>query len=255
MGWFTRVVKGRLSSGQAVAVVAVLVAFTGAAYAASGGIPGPSGAITGCYDKNTGQLRIIKSSKRCNRHQERRLTWNQTGPRGLTGAKGAQGLKGDTGTAGMTGPQGPKGETGPAGPITGALPSGVTLRGGYAIRVSNGTAGQRIQTAISFGFTLSAAPTAHYIPLGGAVPPECAGGTPAAPAAQPGQLCVFEAATTNITAGTGTTFDQATGTDGLSDTFGAGIAATATDGVTNPGTATETFADTRLRGTWAVTAP
>jgi hypothetical protein len=252
MGWFTRAVKGRLSSGQAVAVVAVLVASAGAAYAASGGIPGPGGKITGCYDKNTGQLRVIKSNKRCNRKLERRLTWNQTGPRGL---KGAPGLKGATGTTGATGPLGPTGNTGPAGPITGALPSGVTLRGGFAIRVSNGTAGQRIQTAISFGFTLSAAPTAHYIPLGGAVPPECAGGTPAAPAAQPGQLCAFEAATTNITAGTGTTFDQATGTDGLSDTFGAGIAATATNGVTNPGTATETFADTRLRGTFAVTAP
>jgi hypothetical protein len=255
MDRLVKAVKGRLSSGHAVVAVAVLIGFAGAAYAASGGIPGPGGVITGCYDKSGGQLRIINSSKRCNRRHERRLTWNQTGPRGLRGLTGAMGAQGVKGTVGATGPQGVKGDTGPAGPITGTLPSGVTLRGGYAIRVSNGTAGQRIQTAISFGFTLPAAPTAHYIPLGGTVPPECAGGTPAAPAAQPGQLCVFEAATTNITAGTGTTFDQATGTDGQSDAYGAGIAATATNGVTNPGTATETFADTRLRGTWAVTAP
>jgi len=255
MNWARRAVKGRLSSGHVVAAVAVLVAFAGGAYAATGGIPGPNGVITGCYNKNTGQLRVIKSSKRCNRKLERRLTWNQIGRRGLTGAIGAPGRKGDTGAAGAIGAQGPKGDTGPAGPITGTLPSGVTLRGGYAIRVSNATAGQRIQTAISFGFTLSAAPTPHYIPLGGVVPPECAGGTPAAPAAQPGQLCVFEAATTNITSGTQTVFDQATGTDGQSDAFGAGIAATATNGVTDPGTNTETFVDTRLRGTWAVTAP
>jgi hypothetical protein len=252
MGRVTKAVRRCLHSRHAVVAIAVLIAFAGAAYAASGGIPGPGGVITGCYNKSTGQLRIINSSKRCNRGLERRLTWNQRGLRGPTGAKGAQGVQG---VAGTIGPQGLKGDTGPAGPITGVLPSGVTLRGGFAIRLANGTAGQRIQTAFSFGFTLSAAPTPHYIPLGGTVPPECAGGTPALPAAQPGQLCVFEAATTNITAGSQHVFDEATGTNEMADAFGAGVAADATDGVTNPGTATETFADTRLRGTWAVTAP
>jgi hypothetical protein len=65
------------------------------------------------------------------------------------------------------------------------------------------------------------------------------------PGADPGNLCVFEAATTNITAGSQAVFDQATGTDGKADPWGAGVAATATAADT----------DTRYRGAWAATAP
>ena len=49
---------------------------------------------------------------------------------------------------------------------------------------------------ISFGVTLSAAPTAHYIALGDPVPVGCSG-TPAAPNAAAGHLCVFEAVAIN----------------------------------------------------------
>ena len=44
---------------------------------------------------------------------------------------------------------------------------------------------------ISFGFTLSAPPTPHYIPIGAPLPLGCTG-TAASPDAQPGHLCVFE---------------------------------------------------------------
>jgi hypothetical protein len=44
---------------------------------------------------------------------------------------------------------------------------------------------------------LSAEPTAHFIPVGGVVPPGC-GGTPAAPTATPGHLCVFQASNSNM---------------------------------------------------------
>jgi hypothetical protein len=152
---------------------------------------------------------------------------------------------GPQGPAGPRGEKGEKGDKGDPGPVTGALPKGVTLKGDWGMRIANGNvANQRVQTAISFGFSLSAAPTPHYIPVGGAVPPGCTGGV-TNPGADPGNVCVFEAATTNITAGSQAVFDEATGTDGQADPWGAGVAATATAGDT----------DTRFRGNWAVTAP
>jgi hypothetical protein len=122
----------------------------------------------------------------------------------------------------------------------------VTLKGDWGIRVSNSIAGEFVQTAISFGLTLPSAPTAHYIPTGGPTPAGCEGSV-ANPGADPGNLCVFEAATTNISAAV--TFDEATGTDGQADPWGAGIRGTATNGSSG------TPADTRIRGDWAVTAP
>ena len=52
-------------------------------------------------------------------------------------------------------------------------------------------AGAKSGASISFGVTLSAPPTAHYIKLGDPIPLGCSG-TPAAPVAEAGNLCVFE---------------------------------------------------------------
>lgn len=239
-------ILARVSTAPVIAALVVIAVLGGVAYAAGGGIPGPGGVITGCYSKNNGQLRIIKANKRCNLRLERRLKWSQTGARGLTGVRGAPGATGSTGTTGATGAVGATGPTGPAGPITGALPSGVTLRGDFAIRLYNGTAtAQRVDTAISFGFTLSAAPTANFIPNGGAVPAGCTGGTVSDPLAQPGNLCVYEGASDVNLDPTGFAIFNAAGTDGQSDAFGAGLRAT-----TNAATG-----DTLFRGSWAVTAP
>ncbi len=46
---------------------------------------------------------------------------------------------------------------------------------------------------IHWGISLNTAPTAHIITNGGAVPVGCSG-TPAAPGASPGHLCIFEQA-------------------------------------------------------------
>jgi hypothetical protein len=207
--------KARVSSAHAIAALALAVALGGTAYAATGGIPGPGGVISGCFNKKTGQLRVVGAGTHCNRKHERRLSWNQTGPKGTPG------------------------------PITGALPSGVTLRGEWAIRLQSGAAAsQRLQTGISFGFSLPAAPTPNFIPIGGTVPAGCAGGTATAPTAQPGNLCVYEVAADNISPASQTIF-RADGTDGVDDPFGAGLAANTVAANT----------DTRWRGTWAVTAP
>jgi type VI protein secretion system component Hcp len=74
-----------------------------------------SNTIHGCYSKSKGNLRIASSCKRT----ETAITWNKSGPRGLTGATGAQGpqgVKGDPGAQGVPGADGKDGATGPQGP-------------------------------------------------------------------------------------------------------------------------------------------
>lgn len=65
------------------------------------------------------------------------------------------------------------------------------LRGGWAIgSAATGTFGLE---GISWGFTMKRAPVTHFIVNGDPVPAGCSG-TPAAPGASPGHLCVFEQA-------------------------------------------------------------
>ena len=85
----------------------------------------------------------------------------------------------------------PGGDTGPAGPFPGALPSGATLRGEYALYGEAAGAGALTRSAISFGFTLASIPTAHFVALGETGGTVCPG-TNADPQAAPGQLCIYE---------------------------------------------------------------
>jgi hypothetical protein len=78
-------------------------------------------------------------------------------------------------------------------PAVPALIRGVTIQGTVAAG-----AGQQAAADISFGVTLSAAPTVHYIAIGSPVPPGCSG-TAAAPNAQAGNLCIFEVFSSNNT--------------------------------------------------------
>lgn len=93
----------------AVAGLALLVVGGGVALAT---IPGGGGAISGCYSKKDGTLRVIDASSATCKTGEAALTWNQTGPQGPKGDPGPQGPKGDQGPQG---PQGPKGDMGPIG--------------------------------------------------------------------------------------------------------------------------------------------
>src|SRR5215213_9335262 len=88
----------RPSPGTALGMIALVVAASGAAYAA---IPSADGVIHSCYNASSnpsGSLRVIdaEAGAKCNKN-EKSLAFNQTGP---------QGPKGDTG------PQGPQGPTG-----------------------------------------------------------------------------------------------------------------------------------------------
>ena len=70
------------------------------------------GVIRGCYDKESGRLRVVDVDRRC-QGDERSITWNDRGRRGNEGPRGGTG---PAGPKGERGPAGPKGETGPAGP-------------------------------------------------------------------------------------------------------------------------------------------
>jgi Collagen triple helix repeat (20 copies) len=118
-----RRVKPRLSipsPGIGLGLIALVVALSGAAYAA---IPSSDGVIHSCYNASSnpsGQLRVIDADAgaKCSKN-EKALDWNQRGPKGDTGATGATGPKGDTGATGAKGDigaTGPQGEQGPAGP-------------------------------------------------------------------------------------------------------------------------------------------
>jgi hypothetical protein len=107
----------RPSPGTALGLIALVVAVSGAAYAA---IPSADGVIHSCYNASSnpsGQLRVIdaESGARCGKN-EKALNFNQTGPQGPKGDTGPQGPQGPTGATGATGPQGETGATGPAGP-------------------------------------------------------------------------------------------------------------------------------------------
>ena len=71
------------------------------------------------------------------------------------------------------------------------------MRGTFLVLSTTTSAGRLTAQGIAFPVALSAAPTAHYIPDVGPVPAGCSG-TAQAPNAQPGHLCIFEGAQTNV---------------------------------------------------------
>jgi len=86
--------------GTSAAIVGVIaLAAGGGGYALASG----AGTITVCVRHNGGGL--YKASKCAKR--DKRLSWNQVGPRGSTGAPGAPGARGSAGQNGATGPVGP----------------------------------------------------------------------------------------------------------------------------------------------------
>jgi hypothetical protein len=91
----------------------------------------------------------------------------------------------DAAELGVVGPPGPPGS------FTQELPSGKTVRGAFFITGDAAGADAEAGTDITFGFALSAAPTPHFIVQGLTPPTECPGNA-GSPAAQPGQLCIYE---------------------------------------------------------------
>jgi Collagen triple helix repeat (20 copies) len=175
-------IRKRITPSTVIAVLALIFAATGGAFAATGG--GSGG------DSHATALATVSKSK----------SKPKTGPRGPAGAKGATGAtgvagatgpagsagapgaKGETGAAGPagaggTGPQGPAGTTGPAGPagpkgeeVEGppgpegqlckakcVLPEGATETGAWSIAAFEIPESKSINAPISFAIPLQAA--------------------------------------------------------------------------------------------------
>ena len=159
------------------------------------------------------------------------------GPVGPAGPKGEPGTNGTDGTNGVDGADGADGAQGEPGPLVETLPSGKTLRGGWAISHDATEAGQIAAHAVSFPFRLPSGPAVRVIQEFGPPLPECPG-SPLAPEAEPGYLCIYTEYLEND--------DGALFTQPIADTyrFGPMLYANSAAAGRTEGT-----------GSWAVTAP
>jgi hypothetical protein len=96
--------------------------------------------------------------------------------------------------SGPQGSAGPRGLTGPAGPFIDTLPAGKSVRGSFLLSNDATAANQIAATSISYGFQLRVEPDVETIFPAGTPPAGCSG-TPDAPNAAPGFVCVFLTAT------------------------------------------------------------
>src|SRR5919108_323143 len=76
-----RILRHRPSPATAIALAALIIAIGGVAYAT---IPDSEGVIHGCFNKQSGNLRVVESSSEC-RTNESAIDWNQQGPPGPPG--------------------------------------------------------------------------------------------------------------------------------------------------------------------------
>jgi len=129
----------RIAALLGVPVVIAVVA--GGAGLALASIPDSNtGVITGCYQMEGGQLRVIdaQAGAKC-LSSEKKLTWNHTGPQGPAGPAGQTGPAGPAGAQGSQGPAGPAGPAGPQGPAGPAGSSHVFSTSGPAFTQVNGS--------------------------------------------------------------------------------------------------------------------
>jgi len=174
------------TAGLVVAIVALVVALTGVAFAAGG--------LTKQQEKQVKKIAKKFAGKDG--------APGATGPQGPAGPQGSKGDKGDQGGQGIQGKQGNQGPAGEDGACSVAnpeciLPSGATETGAWAM----GPSGSSI-VAMPFNLPLEEAPTeVHYVNAVGEEvinttpleygPPENCLGSVTAPTAPEGEVCVY----------------------------------------------------------------
>jgi hypothetical protein len=253
-------IRKRLTYTNVAVIVALVFAMSGGAYAASRYV------ITSTKQISPKVLRALKGNAGASGAQG---PAGPAGPQGPAGANGAAGAKGETGAAGANGTSvtgteskaklgpcreggsefkaaggttyacnGEKGSEGSPWTAGDTLPPGRTLEGDWAATGFSEVPGLepgygQAVAAVSFALPLSATPTQHFIKENATPPSECPG-TAASPAAEPGNLCVFEVSATNAFVFPGVA-------NSLSG-FTVGAVAVAKGAIF-------------IEGTWAVTAP
>jgi hypothetical protein len=215
----------------AVTAVAIVAIAGGVTYAVAD--IGGGGVINGCYKSQNGQLRLIDPASDSCHTSETAISWGQAGTQGPPGPKGDKGDKGDPGPPG------------PPGPFPdGNLPPGKTIRGSFAIEF-RATAEGEVQggtSAISYGFTLAAAPTPHILNPGAQPTADCPG-TNQNPQAAAGHLCAYLSVLQNVNVRCVASAEPSW-TCGFASETGANV-------WVNASAAGRVYAI----GTWAVTAP
>jgi hypothetical protein len=198
-----------------ISVIALVFAMFGGAYAAS---------------NSSGGGKATASAKAKKGPRGPKGATGPAGPAGAQGPAGPGGAKGDAGTNGTAGSNGvsvtgtpipvnnsecaskaggvkytlgvtstnvcngaagKNGETG----FTSSLPPGKTETGSWAVTIPPGDFAA-FRTAISFPIPIQGpldSSHVHFVEVGGTAPAGCTGGTAAAPSADPGNLCVYEA--------------------------------------------------------------
>jgi len=212
---FSRI-HGKLgTAGLIVAVVALVAALGGGAYAANNGLNKQQKKQVRNIAKNSTKGPIKNESKKWSKKFSKRFAEpGPAGPQGLpgatglpgpqgapgaTGAPGADGTDGSNGAKGATGDEGPKGPTGDEGATgpTGTfgsepLPSGETLTGTWVL-----PEGAYSVTQISFPIPLPApiagSENVELLAVGEEGGENCTGGTVADPKADPGFICLYTA--------------------------------------------------------------
>ena len=197
-------IRRRMTYANVVATLAMVFAMTGGAYAASKYL------ITSTKQIKPAVLASLKGAKGAAGASGAQGT---AGPQGAAGAAGKEGPAGKDGKEGPAGKEGPRGKEGQEGiegspwTATGTLPSGKTETGTWA--VGEVTAGAKplasapLRVPISFAIPLATGLTSnevHFInkankevisPGNEATSHPLCPGTVAAPAAAPGNLCVY----------------------------------------------------------------
>lgn len=158
------------AAGLIVAIVALVTALSGGAFAAQ---------------KFITKKEAIKIAKKYAGKNGAAGAQGPAGPAGATGAKGENGATGQQGETGETG------ETGPAGPVETTLPAGKTMTGVWGFRESNVT---EAYAQISFPLRYPGEPEFHVLNEGEASTTECPGSA-SNPQAQAGHLCIYVAGT------------------------------------------------------------
>jgi hypothetical protein len=230
---FARIHEKLGTAGFIIAVVALVAAMTGGAYAAANG-------LNSKQKKEVTKIAQTEAKKFAKAGPS-----GAVGPAGSKGADGAQGSQGPQGSPGVAGPQGPAGlqgipgEEGETG-FTETLPPGKTETGAWVMSVGESLSGV---ASISFAIPLSASISITNIAVmerGEAAKPGCTAGTAQSPQADPGFLCVYTGQGT-----LGPAIVVKAGTSPL------GIGADSSGAYLEAGGAGEGI----VSGTWAVTAP
>lgn len=172
------------TAGLAVAIIALIAALGGGAYAANHYLgAGASKAKSNGLTKAQ-VLALIKAN----------ATTGPAGPAGANGTNGAPGKEGSQGKQGEPGKEGAPGKPGTTG-FTSTLPSGKTETGTWSYALPAGETFPPSSAPISFSIPLATplkSEHVHYVKREEEPQPEACQGTVEEPTATKGNLCVYE---------------------------------------------------------------